>query len=132
MFSASPISSTKPIKIKMEPSNSHDYFLNVLLQFDKVNKNRQVTEDYVLNNIVYGLKTLFGEVGASFPINILKLSSEKSGAFEIDKNEFGIILMCPADCAVKLRASLTLHGTYQGERCAYHILKAANSLLSLT
>jgi hypothetical protein len=116
----------------MEQSNSHDYFLNVLLQFDKVNKNRQVTEDYVLNNIVYGLKTLFGEVGASFPINILKLSSEKAGAFDNNKNEYRIVVMCPTECAVKLRASLTLHGTYQGERCAYHILKAANSLLSLT
>ena len=113
----------------MEHSNSNDYFFNVLLQFDSMNRNRQVTEDYVLNNIVYGLKTLFGEVGASFPITILKLSSEKDADF---KNVYGIILMCTTDCAVKLRASLTLHGTYQGERCAYHILNAAHSLLSLT
>ena len=115
----------------MEQSNSSDYFFSLLLQFDKVNKNRQVTEDYVLNNIVYGLKNLFGEVGASIPIIILKLSSETAGDIELHKNEYGIILMCPTECAVKLRASLTLHGSYQGERCAYHVLKAANSLLSL-
>lgn len=116
----------------MEQSNSNDYFFNVLLQFEKTNKNRQVTEDYVLNNIVYGLTTLFGEVGASFPINILQLSKETAGAFQMNKNEYRIILMCPTDCAVKLRASLSLHGSYQGEICAYHVLRAANSLLSLT
>ena len=115
-----------------ENSIAEDYFFNVLLQFDTSNKTRLVNEDYILNNIVYGLKILFGEVGAAFPISILKLYTESCETFPVNKNEYGIILMCPAEFAVKLRASLTLHGSYQGERCAYHVLKATNSLLSLT
>jgi len=115
----------------MGESNFGDYFFKVLLQFDKENKNRQVTEDYVRNNIVYGLKTLFGEVGAAFPISILQLSPEDTKSFSMNKTEFKIILTCPTDCAVKLRASLTLHGSYQGEKCAYHVMTAADSLLSL-
>lgn len=115
----------------MSESNINDYFFHVLLQFDKGNKNRQVTEDYVLNNIIYGLKTLFGEVGAAFPISVLQFSSEKSQS-AVNKNEYRLILSCPADCAVKFRASLTLHGSYQGERCAYHVITAADNLLSLT
>ena len=117
---------------KME-ENSFNHFFSVLLQFDASNKNRQVTEDYVLNNIIYGLKTLFGEVGAACSIEILRLSSNSSASErnKFNNNEYSIILMCPSDFAVKLRASLTLHGSYQGERCAYHVLKAADSLLSL-
>ena len=113
--------------------NSFNHFFSVLLKFDTSNKNRQVTEDYVLNNIIYGLKTLFGEVGAACPIEILKLSSSSSGSErqKLNTNDYRIILMCPSDFAVKLRASLTLHGSYQGERCAYHVLKAADNLLSL-
>lgn len=114
----------------MGEKDSNDYFLNVLLQFDKLNKSRQITEEYVTNNIVYGLKTLFGEVGAAFPFSILQLTEESDKIFQ--KNEYRIILMCPYTCAVKLKASLTLHGSYQGERCAYHIIKSADSLLSLT
>ena len=115
----------------MGDSNYGDYFFNVLLQFDKGNKDRQVTQDYVHNNIIYGLRTLFGEVGASFPITILQLLAEASESFSKNKNEFKIVLMCPIDCAVKVRASLTLHGSYQGEKCAYHVITAADNLLSL-
>ena len=115
----------------MGESNTNDYFFHVLLQFEKGNKNRQVTEDYVLNNIIYGLKTLFGEVGAAFPTSVLQFSSEKSQSSAMNKNEYKLILSCPADCAVKFRASLTLHGSYQGERCAYHVITAADNLLSL-
>ena len=114
----------------MSEYGANTYYFDVLLQFDKEDKNRQVTEEYVLNNITYGLKTLFGEVGAAFPINVIQFSPPN--AQHISKNQLRLILTCPAECAVKVRASLTLHGSYQGERCAYHILKAANSLLSLT
>ena len=116
----------------MNDSNTNDYFFHVLLQFDSVNKNRQVTEDYVLNNIIYGLKTLFGEVGAAFPIRVLQFSTENSKVPAMSIKEYKLIVTCPTDCAVKLRASLTLHGSYQGERCAYHVISAADNLLSLT
>ena len=112
--------------------NNFNHFFNVLLQFGKSNKNRQVTEEYVLNNVIYGLKTLFGEVGAACPVEILKLSPNSEEKDKTSVNEYSIILMCPSDFTVKLRASLTLHGSYQGERCAYHVLKAADNLLSLT
>ena len=111
--------------------NNFNHFFNVRLEFGTSNKNRQVTEEYVLNNIVYGLKTLFGEVGASCPIEILKLNSNNNESDKPMDSEYNIILMCPSDFTVKLRASLTLHGSYQGERCAYHVIKTADSLLSL-
>ena len=111
--------------------NNFNHFFNVLLQFGNFNKNRQVNEEYVLNNITYGLKTLFGEVGAACPIEILKLAPNKNDSNDTFGSEYTIILMCPSDFTVKLRASLTLHGSYQGERCAYHVVKAADSLLSL-
>ena len=112
-------------------SNTNDYFFHVLLEFDRGNKNRQVTEDYVLNNITFGLKSLFGEVGAAFPVSVLQFSQMKSQSSAVNKDEYKLILTCPADCAVKFRASLTLHGSYQGERCAYHVITAADNLLSL-
>ena len=67
----------------MGEKDSNDYFLNVLLQFDKLNKSRQVTEEYVTNNIVYGLKTLFGEDGAAFPFSILQLTEESDKISQI-------------------------------------------------
>ena len=111
--------------------NNFNHFFNVWLQFGTSNKNRQVTEEYVLNNIAYGLKTLFGEVGAACPIEILKLNSHKDESDKPLDSEYNIILMCPSDFTVKLRASLTLHGSYQGESCAYHVIKTTDSLLSL-
>ena len=114
----------------MSEYSANTYYFDVLLQFDKEDKNRQVTEEYVLNNITYGLKTLFGEVGAAFPISVIQFLPPNGQ--QINKNELRLILTCPAECAVKVRASLTLHGSYQGERCAYHVLAAADNILSLS
>ena len=118
-------------------NENYCYFLDVLLQFEKFNKSRQTSAEYVLNKIQYGLKTVFGEVGAAFPVEIVQFSPSTSNnsigrsTAENEANVIRLILSCPAHCAVKLRASLTLHGSYQGERCAYHVLRAADNLLSL-
>ena len=84
-----------------------------------------MTVEYLQNNITFALKNLFGEVGASTPFDVLKFEIASSTTIRI-------VLRCPAHLAAKVRASLTLQGTYQGFQCAYHVHKVVHSLLELT
>ena len=65
----------------------------------------------------------FLQVGASFPIEIEKLSETKSGAV--------VILRCPAVCYIKVRSSITLLSSYQSQPCACHISRVGTNLLEL-
>jgi len=100
---------------------SHVAFLLLHLEFEGTNKNRDLTKTFLKNNITFALKNLFGEVGAAIPFSVLKLS---------DTGE--AILSCPAQSVVKLRSSLTLQGTFQGENCCYSVKQEARSLLQLS
>jgi len=102
------------------------YFFCVELCFSSTKSRASVdlSIPYLANNVTFALKSLFGEVGAAIPIEILK-STEKAPA-SID-----FLLRCPAHVAVKVRAALTLQGTFQGHECAYHVLAADSSLLQI-
>ena len=65
--------------------------------------------------------SLFLQVGAAVPIEVLKF----------DQKLFQLVLQVPADWAVKSRAALTLQNSFQGEPCAYRVLKSSPNLLLL-
>jgi len=73
------------------------------------------------NNILLALRNLFGEVGAGYPVDILKINRTKQ--------EF--LVATYAEYLVKIRTALTLHGRYQGDRCCFSTIKVTESLLSL-
>jgi len=102
------------------------YFFSVKLCFSSAKSRASVdiSIPYLANNVTFALKSLFGEVGAAIPIEVLK-SAEK------DPASVEFILRCPAHVAVKVRAALTLQGTFQGHECAYHVLSADTSLLQI-
>ena len=80
------------------------------------------TEAYLRNNIVFALKTLFGEVGAAISFDIIDFSPSK--------NSFIIHCHEAAD-AIKIRAAITLQASFQGQTCCYRVLKTSSNLLGL-
>jgi hypothetical protein len=102
---------------------SDDYVLEVILEFQNKKKDITLTEAYVQQSITVGLKNLFGEVGASYPIEIEKLTKTDFGAL--------ILLRCPAFCYIKVRSSITLLSSYHSQPCAYHVSRVGPSLLEL-
>lgn len=71
--------------------------------------------------IIDCLNTIFGEVGAAIPIDLLKYSSINRRA----------IIRVPKSHYVKLRSSLTLAGHYENVYCSFVIHKACPLLLGL-
>lgn len=67
------------------------------------------------------MKILFGEVGASITVDVLKYDTEKQRA----------ILRCPSEFYVKLHSCLTLRGDYGGSSCVYKVHQTSPFLLSL-
>lgn len=55
------------------------------------------------------MTSLFGEIGASVSVDVLKYQNRRA------------ILRVPEDYYVKLHSSLTLAGSYEGKRCAYRV-----------
>jgi len=84
-----------------------------------------LSPSYLTNNIQFGLKTLFGEVGAGIPFSVLKVSRKDQNA------PTTALLSCPDTCLVKLRTGLTLQGSYQGQDCCYTVKEVTKSLLSI-
>lgn len=79
--------------------------------------------EYFKKNIVTAVTDLFGEVGASVTIDILKYDSKTRRA----------ILRVPANKYKKLHASLILCHIYEVNTwCCYKINKASPLLLSLS
>ncbi len=83
-----------------------------------------LTEAYIQQAIVDGLRQLFGEAGASIPISIDKLAIADFGA--------RFIVRCPAFCYVKVRSSITLQKRYNFRDCAFHVLRLGANLLELS
>lgn len=81
----------------------------------------EITAVYFKKNIISALNQLFGEVATAVNIDILKYDPINRRA----------TLRVPKSHYIKLRNSLTLCGTYEGEPCAYKIHKASPLLLSL-
>jgi len=99
------------------------YVLEIALELFKDKKDYTITEAYIQQSVSQGLKQLFGEVGASYPIEVESLSKTPYGA--------SFILKCPALCYIKLRSSLTLQRTYHSDICVFHILRVGTNLLEL-
>ncbi|PSN42113.1 hypothetical protein C0J52_02963 [Blattella germanica] len=76
---------------------------------------------YLKNHILQALNTLFGEVGASTRVDILKYNPNTQRA----------VLRCPSASYVKLRSSLSLCGNYNAVACVYRIHNTSSCLLSL-
>ncbi|KAL1513009.1 hypothetical protein ABEB36_002497 [Hypothenemus hampei] len=81
----------------------------------------EVTPVYLKKNILESVKQLFGEVGASVNIDLLKFNSQTLEG----------ILRVPSCHFIKLRASLVLSGYYEGIQCTYLIKKTSSLLLAL-
>lgn len=99
------------------------YVLEIALELFEDKKNYTITEAYVQQSVCEGLKQLFGEVGAAYPIEVETLSKTSYGA--------SFILKCPALCYIKLRSSLTLQNTYYSDICVFHVLRVGTNLLEL-
>ncbi|KAM9324167.1 ribonuclease P protein subunit p14 [Gastrophryne carolinensis] len=71
--------------------------------------------------IVNALKELHGEVGSSFPLDLLKY----------DENTLSAILRVASSGFVKLWTSLTLLGQYQNQECSVRVIQTSPFLLAL-
>jgi len=101
-------------------------FLHIVLEFESSNKNRDTGARFVENNIVCGLKSLFGEVGAAIPFTLIKLSEQ--GNSDKDKGDsIQLVISCPTEFLVKLRSAITLQGQFHGESCCYWVKKVSKS-----
>ncbi|KAM7421976.1 hypothetical protein PAMA_010178 [Pampus argenteus] len=72
--------------------------------------------------IITGLKSLYGEVGAALPFDLLKYDEDTRTA----------LLRVYSRGLVKLWSSLTLLGSYQNQACAFRVLQVSPFLLALT
>ncbi|CAN7989225.1 unnamed protein product, partial [Ixodes hexagonus] len=72
--------------------------------------------------IVMALRTLFGEVGASIQVDVLRYR-------EADKRAY---LRTSSKNLVKVWSSLTLCTSYDGKPCSFRIFKVSCSLASLS
>ncbi|XP_073700819.1 ribonuclease P protein subunit p14 [Garra rufa] len=72
--------------------------------------------------IICGLKDLYGEIGASFPFDLLKF----------DRNELTAILRVYNSGLVKLWSALTLLGSFENEACAFRVIQVSPFLLALS
>ncbi|CAG9766290.1 unnamed protein product [Ceutorhynchus assimilis] len=97
---------------------SNYYYLDIKLILANP---EEVTPAFYKKNILEAVKQLFGETGASIPIDILKFNSETLEA----------ILRVPKSHYIKIRSSLVLSGKYEGIRCIYSIQKSTPLLLAL-
>lgn len=98
---------------------SEYHYLKVQLVFqDKV---ARLSAAVFKSLILSALKDLHGEVGASFPLDLLKYDGKTQCA----------ILRIKSSGLVKLWTSLTLLGQHQGQQCSIRVLQASPFLLAL-
>lgn len=97
---------------------------NVFLrELEKFTKETVITSAYLGQAITNGLKQLYGEIGASTPVEVEKFT----------KTEFGatFLIRVPAISYVKVRSSIVLQNTYNSEPCAFHVLRVGSTLLDI-
>lgn len=100
----------------------HYYLLKLELSKSAKNSDLDFSLPYLTNNITFALKNLFGEVGAAVPVQVIKFYPKSSQ----------LIVQCPSDWAVKVRAALSLQSSYQGQSCAYQVIHGSSTLLGLS
>jgi len=102
---------------------SEQSYLLVKLELDsKSSRDTDTSPHYITNNIIFSLKSVFGELGAATPFTVLRYSSDSKT----------LILSCPDTCLVKLRSALTLQSSYQGIDCCYSVIRVVKDLISLS
>lgn len=84
-------------------------------------KIHEITDAFFKKHVIDCVKTLFGEVSAAVPVDLLKYNYKARRG----------ILRVPIDSYVKLHSSLTLCGSYEGAECVYRVHKTSPLLLSL-
>merc|ERR1712029_446629 len=97
---------------------------------DKQHQNSvDLSEDYLLHNVTHGLTRLFGQSGSAAPVEIhqVQRSQVKHKSAVTD-----LVITCPTHFVKKLRASLTLQGSYQGQPCVYTVLEVSSDPNSLS
>ncbi|XP_044729826.1 ribonuclease P protein subunit p14 [Chrysoperla carnea] len=99
---------------------SNYHYLDLTLELPKGLK-REIPAVFFKKHVMQALNALFGEVGASTTVDLLKYESIPHRA----------VLRVPSVYYVKLRSSLTLAGDYEGIPCAYRIHKSSTYLLNL-
>ncbi|XP_066142616.1 ribonuclease P protein subunit p14 [Euwallacea fornicatus] len=97
-------------------NNYHYLDIKLILQ-----NPEEVTPAFFKKNILEGVKQLFGEVGSSVNIDVLKF----------DPHCLEGIIRIPKSQHIKIRGSLTLYGWYESQSCIYRVRKSAPLLLGL-
>jgi len=110
--------------------NEDQAYLLVKLELENADgiakKSVDLGEDYLLHNVVHGLTKLYGQAGAAAPVDIHQLVNTDKKTSQTE-----LVLSCPQHFVKKLRASLTLQGSYQGQLCVYTVLEVSSDPSSL-
>lgn len=119
----------KPVDQKEEPAvyqrvvlkNASPYnYMKICLVLE--DESTRLTAVELKQFIITGLKSLYGEVGAALPFDLLKYNEDTLTA----------LLRVYSKGLVKLWSSLTLLGSYQNQACAFRVLQVSPFLLALT
>lgn len=83
--------------------------------------DQRVTFSSFKQHVYHSLYLLFGEVGSSTTVELLKYYQSEKRA----------ILSVPEDFFVRLYSALTLNGVFNGIECAYRVHKTTRDLLDI-
>ncbi|XP_076865129.1 ribonuclease P protein subunit p14 [Brachyhypopomus gauderio] len=86
------------------------------------NGNKKLGAEQFKQLIISGLKDLYGQVGASFPFDVLTFDQRAQSA----------ILRVYNNGLVKLWSALTLIGSCENESCAFRVTQVSPFLLALS
>ncbi|KAM4022662.1 ribonuclease P protein subunit p14-like isoform 2-T2 [Anomaloglossus baeobatrachus] len=113
-----PADATTYQRIVLKNGSEYHYLKTQLVFQDKPPK---LSAAQFKSLILSALKDLHGEVGVSFPLDLLKY----------DEKTLSAILRIKSSGLVKLWTSLTLLGQYQGLPCGIRVLQTSPFLLAL-
>ncbi|KAL4655824.1 hypothetical protein GN956_G6176 [Arapaima gigas] len=99
-------------------SSSSYHYMKISLEFEKEGKT--LNEAFFKQLIIDALRSLYGEIGAAFPFDVLKFE-EKSLTAVLRVYNSGL---------VKLWSALTLLGSYQNEACAIRVIQVSPFLIT--
>lgn len=97
-------------------------YMDVALIFDGSEHGDELNAKIFKYAIVLALKKLFGEVGASIPVDVLRYRDADHRAY----------LRTQSRNLVKVWSSLSLFSSYDGKPCHFRIFKVSSSLASLS
>ncbi|XP_051028894.1 ribonuclease P protein subunit p14 [Acomys russatus] len=101
-------------------SPSEYHYMKVRLEFQEQGVELNAAQFKQL--LVSALRDLFGEVGASLPVDVLTY----------DEKTLSAILRICSSGLVKLWSSLTLFGAYKNKKCAFRVIQVSPFLLALS